>query len=66
MKSMRLLAIPALMLVGGLVLTGCGGKDTPASSPSPTGAMMTHDDMMSPTPTPAMSHDDMMSTSPTP
>ena len=50
MKTMRMLAIPGLILAGALVLTGCGDKDTPAANPSPSGSMMHSDDMMSPSP----------------
>ena len=65
MKSMRLLAVPGLMLVGGLVLTGCGDKDTPASTPSPSESAMMEDTM---SPSPMMSEDDdtMMTPSPSP
>ena len=71
MKTMRMLAIPGLILAGALVVTGCGDKDTPATSPSPSdSAMMNDDDMMSsPTsPSDAMmeDEDDMMSPTPSP
>ena len=65
MKNARKFAIPGLILASTLVLVGCGDKDTPAASTSPS-AMMSGDDMMSPSPSssPMMSDDDMMSPSP--
>jgi hypothetical protein len=55
-------AVAGLIIAAALVLAGCGDKDTPASSTSPSG-MMSGDDMMSSSPTPSamMSDDDMMS-----
>lgn len=64
MKNARTIALPGLILAGALVLTGCGDKDTPATTPSPTGsAMMDDGSMMSPSASPSamMSDDDMMS-----
>ena len=65
MRNVRLVAVPGLILAGALVLTGCGDKDTPAAPSASPSAMMSTDDMMSPSPS-AMSDedDDMMSPSP--
>lgn len=51
MKTSQKLGVAGLILAGTLALAGCGDKDTPAMSPSPTG-MMTSDSMMSPSPSP--------------
>jgi len=50
MNGKRLIAVPVLMLASGLVLAGCGDKDTPAATPAPTQSAMMDDGSMSPSP----------------